>query len=74
MMRAMDPKQCLRNGGVEEKSPCQGEISWVQRTTSPQLHEEGSLRGTPFPRVRKPEEGYEQAPSKLLSSARASSK
>ena len=64
MMKAMKRKQCLRKGGVEEKSPSQGEITWVQRarwTTSPQQHEEGSLRGTPFPRGRKAEEGYKQA-------------
>lgn len=70
MTRAMKPKQCLRKGGVEEKPPSQGEMSWVQRarwTTSPQLREEGSLRGMSFPRGRRTEEGYKRAPSKLLS-------
>lgn len=76
MMRAIKPKQCLRKGGVEEESPSQGEISFVQRATciiSPQQHEEDSLRGTLFPRGRKTQV-YQQAPSKLLSSARACSK
>lgn len=44
----MNPKKCLRKVGVEEKSPSQGEISWLQRdrwTMSPQQHEEAASEG-----------------------------
>lgn len=76
MMRATKPKQCLRKGEVEETSPSQGEISFVQKARwiiSPWQHEEDSLRGTHFPRDRKTEV-YQPAPSKLLSSSRAYSR